>query len=184
MVPNTINPKGAFGGDIESEYIGNFEFVGTIDSSPYLCIPKALEWRKSLGGEKVIIEYCTKLAQDAGQLLAKALGTEMLDNETKTLSQCCMSMVRLPISAEKVQQVGEKAGLSKADAGKAVTTWLLETMCDDYNTFLQTLYYGDAWWARLSAQVYVELDDFEGVVAPLKELCSRIDAGEWVKTNE
>lgn len=181
-VPNTISPKGAFGGDIESEYIGNFEFVGTIDSSPYLCIPKALEWRKGLGGEKAIIEYCTKLAQDAGQLLAQSLGTEVLDNKTKTLSQCCMSMVRLPIDFGKVQQAGEKAGLSPEKVGVAVNLWLLQRMAGDYNTFLQTLFYGGAWWARLSGQVYLELGDFEGVVLSLKELCERAGKGEWAVT--
>ena len=179
---NTINPKGAFGGDIESEYIGNFEFVGTIDNSPYLCLPKALEWRKTLGGEKAIIKYCTKLAQDAGQLVASALGTELLDNKTKTLSQCCMSMVRLPINVEKAQEVGEKTGLSKEKVGGAVTTWLHRKMLDDYNTFLQTLFYGGAWWARLSGQVYLELNDFEGAVPLLKELCERANKDEWVGT--
>lgn len=180
-VPNTVNPKGAFGGDVESEYIGNFEFVGTIDNSPYLCIPKGLEWRKELGGEKAIIEYCTNLAQDAGQLFAKALDTEVMDNNTKTLSQCCMAMVRLPIDAEKAQQIGEKCGLGKEEAGKAVNIWLLKTMAQEYNTFLQTLYYGGAWWARLSGQVYLELDDFESVVPGLKELCDRVYKGEWAE---
>ncbi|KAF2628995.1 PLP-dependent transferase [Macroventuria anomochaeta] len=183
-VPNTVNPKGAFGGDVESEYIGNFEFVGTIDNSPYLCIPQALEWRKILGGEKAIIEYCTKLAQDAGQLLAGALGTETMDNKTQTLSQCCMSMVRLPIDVEKALQAGEKAGLGKEKVGQAVTIWLHRKMLDDYNTFLQTLFYGGAWWTRLSGQVYVELNDFESVVPFLKELCERADKGEWTETVE
>lgn len=181
-VPNTINPKGAFGGVIDSEYIGNFEFVGTIDSSPYLCIPKALEWRKGLGGEKTIIEYCTKLAQDAGQLVAESLGTELLDNKTKTLSQCCMSMVRLPIDLAQVQQAGEKAGLSKDKVGATVNIWMLQKMASDYNTFLQTLFYGGAWWARLSGQVYLELDDFQSVVPSLKELCARANRGEWAET--
>ncbi|KAJ4988463.1 hypothetical protein SVAN01_06080 [Stagonosporopsis vannaccii] len=182
VIPNTIDPKGAFGGDIESEYIGNFEFVGTIDSSPYLCIPKAVEWRKDLGGEKAIVEYCTKLAQDAGQLVAKSLGTEVLDNKTKTLSQCCMSMVRLPLDFEKVQQAGEKAGLSREKVGAAVNLWLLQKMASDYNTFLQTLFYGGVWWARLSGQVYLELSDFESVVPSLQELCARATRGEWARS--
>lgn len=180
-VPNTVNPKGAFGGDVDSEYIGNFEFVGTIDNSPYLCVPKALEWRKELGGEKAIIDYCTTLAQDAGKLVATALGTEMMDNQTKTLSQCCMSMVRLPIDAGKAQQVGEKAGLGKDEVGRDMTIWLQRKMLDDYNTFLQTLFYNGAWWVRLSGQVYLEMSDFEDVVPSLKELCERADKSEWVK---
>jgi hypothetical protein len=178
-VPNTVNPKGAFGRDVESEYIGNFEFVGTIDNSPYLCIPTALQWREELGGEKVIIEYCTQLAQHAGKLVAEALGTEVLENKTNTLSQCCMSMVRLPIDVEKAQQAGEKAGLGIGQVGGAMMIWLHETMIQDYNTFLQTIFHGGAWWARLSGQVYLELDDFEGVTPSLKELCERADKGEW-----
>ncbi|KZM23752.1 uncharacterized protein EKO05_0000929 [Ascochyta rabiei] len=180
-VPNSINPKGAFGGDVESEYIGNFEFVGTIDSSPYLCIPKALEWRKDLGGEKVIIEYCTALAQDAGRLLAKSLGTEMMDNKTKTLSQCCMAMVRLPIEVVKAQQTGDTIGLGKDQVGGEVTGWLARKLLDDYNTFLQTIFYGSAWWVRLSGQVYLELSDFETAAPLLKELCERANKGEWAE---
>lgn len=184
MIPNTANPRGTFGGEVESEYIGNFEFVGTIDNAPYLCIPKALEWRKELGGEEDIIEYCTRLAQDAGKLVAKALGTEVMDNETKTLSQCCMSMVRLPIEPGKMQQAGEMVGLGKDEVGGAVTFWLHRTMLDDYSTFLQTLFYGGAWWARLSGQVYLEMSDFEEAVPLLVELCERARKGEWTETIE
>lgn len=178
-IPNTVNPKGAFGGDVESEYIGSFEFVGTIDNSPYLCTPKAIEWRKELGGEEVIINYCTTLAQDAGKLLAEALGTEMMDNKTKTLSQCCMSMVRLSIDVRKAQQVGERIGIKRGQIGMKVALWIQKKMVDDYNTFLQTLYYGGAWWIRLSGQVYLELSDFERVIPLLKELCERAEKGEW-----
>jgi len=178
-VPNTINPKGAFGGDVESEYIGNFEFVGTIDNSPYLCIPKAMEWREELGGEEVIINYCTTLAKDAGKLLAEALDTEVMDNKTKTLSQCCMSMVRLPIDFGIMQQAGDQAGLEKDQIGKEVALWLQRTMANDHNTFLQTLFYGGAWWVRISGQVYLELSDFEAVVPVLKELCERAEKGGW-----
>ncbi|KAF1930217.1 PLP-dependent transferase [Didymella exigua CBS 183.55] len=183
-VLNTVNPKGTFGGDIESEYIGKFEFVGTIDSSPYLCVPAAVEWRKTLGGEKVIMEYCTKLVQDAGKLWAKELGTEMMNNETKTLSQCCMAMVRLPIEVEKVLQEGVKVGIGKDQVGGVVTDWLQRMLVDRYGTFLQCPFYGGAWWARLSGQVYLELSDFKGVVPSLKELCKRANKGEWAETVE
>ncbi|KAF2999024.1 hypothetical protein E8E13_008212 [Curvularia kusanoi] len=183
-VPNTVNPKGAFGGAIDSEYIGNFEFVGTIDSAPYLCVPSAIEWRKALGGEKVITEYCTKLAQDAGQLIAKALGTEVLDNETKTMSQCCMTMVRLPIEFETARKAGEKVELGEAKVGPTMNIWLQKVMVDKYNTFLQTMFYGGAWWARFSGQVYLELEDFESAVPALKDLCEKANKGEWTEVLE
>lgn len=179
--PNTVNPKGAFGGAVESEYIGNFEFVGSMDSSPYLCVPAAVEWRKGLGGEKAIMQYCTRLAQNAGRLWANALGTETMDNKTRTLSQCCMAMVRLPIDVDKAQQAGVKAGLGKDKLGGTVTIWLHRTLVDSYGTFLQALFYAGAWWVRLSGQVYLELSDFESVVPSLKELCERANKGEWTE---
>ena len=180
-MPNTVNPKGAFGGAIDSEYIGNFEFVGTIDSAPYLCVPAAIEWRKALGGEKLIRDYCTQLAQEAGQLVASALGTEVLDNKTKTLGQCCMSMVRLPIDFAEVKLAGGEAGVEEAKVGALVNVWLQKTMSDEGETFLQTMFYGGKWWARFSGQVYLELQDFEGVVPALKELCERASKGEWTE---
>lgn len=62
-----------------------------------------------------------------------------------------------------------------------MTIWLQRKMLDDYNTFLQTLFYNGAWWVRLSGQVYLEMSDFEDVVPSLKELCERADKSEWVK---
>lgn len=183
-VPNTANPKGAFGGAIESEYIGNFEFVGTIDSAPYLCVPAALAWRKALGGEKLIRDYCTQLAQEAGRLVAKALGTEVLENQSKTLGQCCMSMVRLPIEFEEVKVAGGKKGVGEEKMGALVNVWLQKTMADKGDTFLQTIFYGGSWWARFSGQVYLELQDFEGAVPALKELCERASGGEWTEILE
>lgn len=132
----------------------------------------------------MIMEYCTKLAQDAGQLWATELGTETMDNKTKTLSQCCMAMVRLPIDVEKALQEGVKAGLRKDQVGGTVMIWLHRTLLDNYGTFLQTTFHGGAWWARLSGQVYLEMSDFEGMVPSLKELCERANKSEWTETVE
>jgi hypothetical protein len=49
---------------------------------------------------------------------------------------------------------------------------------------LQTLFYGGAFWARLSGQVYLELSDFEGLVPSLKEVCERANKGEWTEIAE
>lgn len=130
------------------------------------------------------MEYCTKLAQDAGQLVAKALDTEVLDNKTRTMSQCCMSMVRLPIDLEKAQQAAEKAALGEDKVGATMNIWLQKIMVDKYNTFVQTMFYGGAWWARLSGQVYLELADFESAVPILKELCEKANDGEWTEVTK
>jgi hypothetical protein len=55
----------------------------------------------------------------------------------------------------------------------AFTQWMLETMMSDYHTFIALGVIQDRWWARLSAQVYLDLDDFEWTGKTLKELCER-----------
>jgi hypothetical protein len=92
-----------------------------------------------------------------------------------------MSMVRLPIEFEEVRVAGEKAGVEEEKVGALVNVWLQKTMADQGETFLQTMFYGGRWWARFSGQVYLELEDFEGVVPALRELCERASKGEWTE---
>ncbi|KAF1850783.1 PLP-dependent transferase [Cucurbitaria berberidis CBS 394.84] len=172
-------PKSAFVDAGKSKYVGNFEFVGTIDNTPYLCVPAALEWRESIGGEEVIRNYCSTLAQEAGKHFASVLGTDVLDNSTKTLSLCCMSTVRLPISVAKAQDVAAQNGLEKDEVGGLVRDWLSRTLLDDYGTFIQTVFHGGSWWGRLSGQVYLDMSDFELGAETLKTICERAEAGEW-----
>lgn len=178
-------PKSAFVDAGKSEFVGNFEFVGTIDNAPYLCIPEALKWRESIGGEETIRAYNQKLAQEGGKHVASVLGTEVLDNKTHTLSRCCMVNIRLPFSFEKVQAAAAKNDIDKDYYGFAVRDWLNRVSIKDYNTFIQTMFYNDVWYARLSGQVYLEMSDFEWAAETLKKLCERVDSGEWatVKSN-
>jgi len=176
-------PKSAPADTDNTPWTANFEFVGTIDSSPYLCIPDAIQWRESLGGESKIREYCTTLAQEGAKHVAKVLGTEVMDNSTKTLTQCCLSNVRLPITVAKAQDVALKAGLGEDDLGMLVRDWLCKTSIDDHNTYIQCMFYQGAWWTRLSGQVYLEMADFAWAAETLKTLCSRAEAGEWAVVN-
>jgi selenocysteine lyase/cysteine desulfurase len=173
-------PKRPFADPKKTAFVTNFEFVGTIDNAPYLCVPAALKWRESLGGEEVVREYCTTLAQEGAKLVARELGTEVLENSTGTLGQCCLSNVRLPISVSTAHQHAAKAGVDAADVGGAVRDWLGTTLIDDYGTFMMSLFYGGAWWVRLSGQVYLDMDDMEWAAQTLRKVCERVDAGEWL----
>jgi selenocysteine lyase/cysteine desulfurase len=160
-------------------YVANFEFVGTIDNAPYLCIPAALAWRQKLGGEEVILKYCETLAQEGAKLVAKELGTEVLENQTETLGRCCLSNVRLPISLPKAKDIAAKAGIEESEVGVTVRDWMCKTMIDDYGTFIASLFHRGAWWIRLSGQVYLEMKDMEFAAETLKKVCERVEAGEW-----
>jgi hypothetical protein len=173
-------PPSAFVDGKKTAFTANFEFVGTIDNAPYLCVPAALAWRARLGGEKVVLEYCQRLAREGAELVAQELGTEVLENSTGTLGgECCLTNVRLPIDVGKAREYAAKAGIEEANVGGAVRDWVSKTLVDDYGTFVQSLYYAGAWWARLSGQVYLDMDDMAWCAQTLKKVVARIEAGEW-----
>jgi selenocysteine lyase/cysteine desulfurase len=174
-------PKSAFTDGKKTAFTANFEFVGTIDNAPYLCVPAALAWRESLGGEEVIMNYCQTLAQEGAKLLAKELGTEVLENSTGTLGKCMLSNVRLPISLPDAKEFAAKAGIEQAEVGGAVRDWMSKISIDEYGTFIQSLFHGGVWWARLSGQVYLDMKDMEWAVQTIKSICERVNAGEWAQ---
>ncbi|KAH8913083.1 PLP-dependent transferase [Coniochaeta sp. PMI_546] len=163
----------------KSRFVNEFEFVGTVDNSPYLACKDAIKWRESIGGEAKIIEYQTTLAKEGGKKVAEILGTEVLENKTGTLTNCGMVNVALPLVIVDDADVGKAEmtddGYLKVPrkSAYALTHWMLETMMSDYHTFIALGVFGNRWWARLSAQVYLDMDDFEWTGKTLKALCER-----------
>jgi hercynylcysteine S-oxide lyase len=167
----------------KSEFVNNFEFVGTIDNTNYLVIPEAIKFREEVcGGEKAIMEYNSKLAREGGKVVAKMLGTIILDNSTSTLTDCCLVNVLLPleINASKV------SGKNCFDPGNGmlVAQWIQETLIEDFKTFIPIYFFQGNWWARLSGQIYLELADFEWAGIILKTICERAGKGEFLKVSK
>ena len=173
----------------------NFEFIGTSDDLPYLCIPAALEFRQKIcGGEEKIMNYCMKLAFDAGNLLAEMLGTEVLceaeakDKDSGVESQvrrCALVNVRLPIGVDDgtgrhEDGSGSYPVIAEGDAG-AVCQWMGREMTMTYKTYVPSYKHAGWLWVRLSAQIYLELEDFRWLGTVLKELVERVAAGEALK---
>ncbi|KAL5391552.1 hypothetical protein PMIN02_006557 [Paraphaeosphaeria minitans] len=163
----------------KSDFELNFEFVGTIDASSYLCVSAALAWRESIGGEDTIIRYNQTLAKHGAKRMAEILGTEVMDNETQTLTRCCMANVALPLDAKRMHEIGARAGLEEGEIGNAIRTWMVRTWIDDYKTFMQSMFYDGRWWVRMSGQVYLEIEDFEWAAGVVKEICARAEKGDW-----
>lgn len=167
----------------KSQFVHLFEFVATIDYTPYLCVPAALDFRQKIcGGEEVIRAYCWDLARKGGIRVAKILGTSVMDNSTNTISKCCFTNVLLPItfadSGVSTQSPGE---FTQEDASK-IQQWLNITAVKEFDTYLQIAYFGGAMWVRLSGQIYLEVEDFEWVGLKLKELCNRVHRGESTRS--
>ncbi|KAK3671558.1 hypothetical protein LTR78_008480 [Recurvomyces mirabilis] len=160
-----------------SGFVHSFEFVASVDNSPYLCFKPALEWRGRVvweggKGEEAIYGYCVQQAREAGRSVAKVLGTRCMGEEGDEARKCAFVNVRLPLDFQK------DAG---GDKGRAIrmAQWMSERLVEEKNTFIAFFFYADAWWVRLSGQIYLTMDDFKWGGEVLKDVCERAKRGEW-----
>ncbi|KAG2206950.1 hypothetical protein INT47_008419 [Mucor saturninus] len=159
--PTTINAAYKFHAD-STEYssFAQENVPNTIDTAPYLCIDAALNYRESIGGEEAICKYTHDIAVKGGALVAKLLGTQVMENSTKTLTA---NMVNIELPAFKT---------SKTDP--EIMAFFLNKSIYEKHTMLSIYKNNSKWWVRLCGQIYVDLDDFqkagEAVLAIIKEI--------------
>jgi hypothetical protein len=159
----------------KSAFVNEFEYVGALDNSPYLCIPESFKFiREVCGGERKIMRYCQNIAKEGGALVATMLGTEVMENTEGTLQNCFFSNVRLPL------KVGEEVGMVRQKNRNRATQWLAGIMAREYNTFMAVVFHGGAWWIRFSGQIYLEKKDFEWAGRVLKDVCERVKNEEYL----
>ena len=190
---NPLPPTG------KSDFVSQFEFVGSVDNAPFLCITEALRFRRAVcGGETAIMNHCFSLAREGGQAVARILGTEVMDNQEHTLTyQCGMVNIRLPInvSDQRSRTQNSDAGIVAASNShppiasvprsdvSLVTQYLTSACVADHHTFIAIIFYADSWWARFSAQVYLELEDFEYGAHALKSVCQKVGQRAYLPVN-
>ncbi|EFQ96814.1 lolT-1 [Nannizzia gypsea CBS 118893] len=121
-----------------------------------------------------------------GSLMADILGTKVLDNKSQTVSACCMTNVLLPLkldagnNTENPLPEGWYAVRSKPGVQFRVSDWIMRKMATEYETLMPVFFFQGSWWARGSAQVYLELNDFDWAGRMLKDLCERVGDGEYL----
>ncbi|GAP87022.2 putative aminotransferase family protein [Rosellinia necatrix] len=184
-----------------TKYFGSlFEHVSTIDTSPYLCVLAALDFRNAIcGGEARVLAYCAGLAREGGALMATLMGTEVLSQSGSALEDCCFTNVRLPLDIDiDDDQDGraprEGCGSSSSSGGgssssrgegiphgeaQAVADWMTGTSVREFDTYIAVRYYAGRLWTRISSQIYLELPDFAWAAGVLLELCARARRGDW-----
>ncbi|KAH7007638.1 lolT-1 [Ilyonectria destructans] len=146
---------------VKSAWVQSFDFIGTLDNSQPVVVKDALQWREEvLGGEERIRQYLWWLAKEGGKKTAEILGTEVIDNKTGTLTNCAMVNVWLPVKSADVQD--------------GVLAWAQELLVKEYKTFMALSQHNGQWYTRLSAGVYLDLEDFEWAGKVLKEVCERV----------
>lgn len=176
VLPTTGNPKSAF--------VTLFEFTGTTDDSAYACVPAAMKFRAEVcGGEEAIYDYLEKLAGEVGDAVAAALGTDVLKavkGERGGLG-CAMVNVRLPVRIIEPQSPAQtKSGSSRAVIDvrskyvSSLSHWMHAKLVER-GTFVPIFPHGEWFFTRLSAQVYLDRNDFEWVAGVLKEILGGVE---------
>ena len=170
-----MNPLMIPGND-KSSFVMLFEFVATLDVSPYLCIEEALKFRRDVcGGEKEIMTYCERISNEGGEKIAEILGTEIMENGEKSLAKCALTNVRLPLI---IGDGPEK--IPKTDT-ITVAIWMTEILAKVHDVYLPAFIHAGAFWTRLSGQVYLELEDCIKGARILRDLCERARGGEYLR---
>ncbi|KAF8982687.1 hypothetical protein BGZ46_000805 [Entomortierella lignicola] len=146
-------------GDYKSGFEAEFGWAGTTDYSSLMSIGSAIEFRKQYG-EDAIISYTHALALEGGKIMAEILGTNSLTPHDHQVGN--MINVRLP--------------LNNVNHPKATFQYFMNTLMDRYNVFTPAFKHGDHWWTRVSAQIYLELEDFAALGKIWKEVIDELNA--------
>lgn len=187
----------------DEEWAAAWRDPGTDQVSHYLSVDAALDFvRDRLGGEERVRRYNTSLARIGGAEVARILGTEILDVEGKEEERltACMVTVRLPLVSRAIGPDATKWVWQMGGEG-----FLFETLQDDFATVstarlhpvqrltasltisqsplhhvqnIPILAHNNRVYARLSAQVWLDVDDFAYAGRALKEVCRRVNEGE------
>jgi isopenicillin-N epimerase len=122
-------------------FTAEFDWPGTVDPTPYLAVPQAIEFFETLGGT-ALMERNRRLVADAAALVARRLSTEVGGPFEMTGS---MAMVRLPTALKPELAESNQVRLALRNAGADSPVHPLP----------------GALWLRLSAYAYNEMADYE-----------------------
>lgn len=138
-----------------------FFWEGTADYSAWFTFSTAIKFR-SLLGEKRIRNYCRKLSVDAGKLMAQIWGTEVLVTDENQLGS--MNNIRLPL--------GDPAPANPAQfVQRAIKELYLQ-----YKTYLAHFSQDGIWYARISAHIYNDINDFKMVAQAFLKIRDQLKA--------
>lgn len=120
---------------------------------------QALEFRQWLGGEEAIRNYVTTLAHRGGDILTSKLGTQSVIMGGK---EGTAAMVNVSVPVRNVNGTLDEAAA------------LLQTaIAENHPTFISCYAHNDALWVRVSAQVWLQEDDFEWLAGVLLDCVQR-----------
>lgn len=137
-------------------YIAAFDWPGTKDFTPYLCISAALDFRAGYGEDRIRAQ-CRSLAAEGGARLAEALGTRA---GVAPAMAGFMTTVELP---------------SRFGPPKPATAERLRTaLRDRHGIEVNIIPFDGAIWLRLSFYIYSTISDVDRLADALKKEAARL----------
>ncbi|KAF3482825.1 uncharacterized protein GIQ15_02149 [Arthroderma uncinatum] len=177
----------------QSNFELQFEWTGTNDDIPFLCVPESVKYRKEVcGGEEKIMNYCNNLAFEAGNRVAQMFGTDVLGEfcssgafdpakeKESEFRKCAFANVRLPITLVDDQKatLGKLSRpewlVVKASDATSTCRWMERQLIQKHHTMSPCYVHAGSIWTRLSAQIYLEVSDFEWLAGVFKGLFERL----------
>ncbi len=160
-------------------FVFQFEYYGTIDNAPPLCIPAALDFRQRIcGGEAVIRDYCKRLAREGETRVASILESwPLVIPENKRVA---FANVRLPVQFHSNDCLAACTDSIPMSDMQNVLRFILRMLQKDHNTFVNIAFFSGHLWARFSAQIYLDLNDFDHGALALKDICRRVISREYI----
>lgn len=151
-----------------------------------MTVSAALDFRQMLGGEERIMAYKRELAIQGGIAASRILGTSVMDVPGNQLT-AAMVNVRLPIVFPPTSSgEGRDKGREWDPANDLMWirgghNYFFETQMNEFKLATMVFAHDGKIWVRFSAEVYLEVSDFEYAARVLLEICRRINAGEALR---
>ncbi len=123
-------------------FLAEFDWTGTRDPSPSLCVPAGIACHERLGGAALMARN-TALAREAADFLTARWGTEASGPAS---SFAAMVTIRLPLG-----------GVVTEERSFALRRWL----SDEHRIEAAVVADSGALWVRIAAQAYNELADYQ-----------------------
>ncbi|HEX6841907.1 MAG TPA: aminotransferase class V-fold PLP-dependent enzyme [Stellaceae bacterium] len=128
-------------------FLAEFDWTGTIDPTPFLCVPDAIACHSRFGGPALMARN-RRLALEAARLLAARWGTALGGPEG---SFAAMVTVRLPLP----------------EATHEAAVALQRRLSAEHRIEAAIMAHAGALWVRVAAQAYNQLADYERLAAVL-----------------
>nr|XP_006812638.1 PREDICTED: uncharacterized aminotransferase C660.12c-like [Saccoglossus kowalevskii] len=137
------------GHNYQQSLFNQFFNQGTRDSTPYFCVPAAIQFYEEIGGFKKITKYNTELLHWAMELLKESWKTESFPIPD-SMRAPFMGIIALPETSKGPIMNTDSRGIAQ----------LVDKIYEKYKVHVVIVYHQERLWCRLSAQVHNTKKDY------------------------